>query len=40
MSAHVKIIIQENLQVLAVPFSSVNTDPETGEEFVVVLKEN
>jgi hypothetical protein len=28
------------LQVLAVPFSSVNTDPETGEEFVVVLKEN
>jgi hypothetical protein len=40
MNANVNIIIQEKLQVLSVPFSAINTDPKTGEEFVVVLKEN
>jgi hypothetical protein len=39
MQAQVNIIINENLWVLVVPFSAVNTNPKTGETFVVVLND-
>lgn len=39
MQAQVNIIIQEKLWVLAVPFSAINTNPETWDIFVVVLNE-
>lgn len=40
MNAQVNIVIKEMLWVIAVPFASINTNPETGETYVVVLGNN
>jgi HlyD family secretion protein len=40
MKAEVSIIMQDLSWVLSVPFVAINADPETWEEFVVVLNDN
>jgi hypothetical protein len=40
MKAEVNVVMQKLSWILSVPFVSINADPETWEEFVVVLDSN